>query len=76
MTSAWPSGRRNVMAGAVCVRTVGWMGSMMTAVSALAYCSLKDGNSDDPVEANADCNETTELSVADRGVEKTSSVVL
>lgn len=33
---AWPSGRRNVMAGAVCVKTVGCMGSIMTAVSALA----------------------------------------
>jgi hypothetical protein len=34
------------MAGAVCVKTVGCMGSMMIAVSALAYCSLEDAKGD------------------------------
>lgn len=33
---AWPSGRRNVIAGAVWVNTVGCIGSIMIAVSALA----------------------------------------
>lgn len=34
---ACPSGRRKVTAGAVCVKTVGFMGSIMIAVSAMAY---------------------------------------
>lgn len=32
------------MAGAVCVKTVGWIGLIITAVSALAKGSLKEGS--------------------------------
>jgi len=58
-----PSGRRNVTPGAIWVKTVGWTGLIMTAVSALAYGSLGDGrgNSKKPktglgVDSLADSN--------------------
>lgn len=72
---AWPSGRRNVTAGAVCVKTVGCTGSIMTAVSALTNCSLNDGNNDS-AEADVICDKNAELPVGLDGVAEPSSTVL
>lgn len=45
---ACPSGKRNVTPGAVWVKTVGWTGSIMTAVSALTFGALGVASSKNP----------------------------